>query len=260
LSNLSLSGLRLNYRPNSKEGFDNMTDNSHEHSVLSFFTEIGVRQQNDHFVLSQGDHASDFVDKRVINQFPLYVTKVARLMHELCPLAQLDPNTNNLRHPIDTVVGLADGAITLSFALAFLLGPPVNHTWASKVKKIVKIDHPTLVTSKRSVQFEINPANLQLIDGKRILIVEDVLTTGESLAKAASLIADHGGLIVGAVTIWNRNQVTAENCGVPLLNSLLNIRLPSWPAANCHLCQQGVPINTRLGHGANFLERQAAKR
>ena len=53
--------------------------------------------------------------------------------------------------------------------------------------------------------------------------------------------------------------MTAEDVGgVPRLEVLMEISLESYNEAECPLCEQGVPINIDVGHGAKFLEAQAS--
>jgi orotate phosphoribosyltransferase len=59
--------------------------------------------------------------------------------------------------------------------------------------------------------------------------------------------------VVGAAAYITRGNVDAAGIGVGELRTLLELRIPSWPAASCTLCAQGVPVNTRYAHGAEFV-------
>ncbi|MBM4396296.1 MAG: orotate phosphoribosyltransferase [Deltaproteobacteria bacterium] len=93
--------------------------------------------------------------------------------------------------------------------------------------------------------------------GRRVLVVEDVLTTGGSLRDAVAAVRAAGGEVVGAAALVNRGGVTAEQVGAPVLHSLATIDLDSWDEAACPLCRDGVPVETRVGKGAEFLRRRA---
>ncbi len=98
-----------------------------------------------------------------------------------------------------------------------------------------------------------------LIAGKRVLVVEDVLTTGGSARQVVDAVRDTGGQVIGLGALCNRGGLTAAVLDVPAFVALIVEPLESWAAAECPLCQAGVPINTRVGKGAAFLARQSTK-
>ncbi|MFP4437636.1 MAG: phosphoribosyltransferase family protein [Chloroflexaceae bacterium] len=97
----------------------------------------------------------------------------------------------------------------------------------------------------------------ELIAGKRVLVVEDVLTTGGSARQVVDAVRDAGGQVVGLGALCNRGGLTAAALDVPAFVALVTVPLESWDAAECPLCRAGVPINTRVGKGAAFLARQS---
>ncbi|MBU1015273.1 phosphoribosyltransferase [Patescibacteria group bacterium] len=97
-----------------------------------------------------------------------------------------------------------------------------------------------------------------LIPGKRVLVVEDVLTTGGSAKKVVDAVRALRGDVVGVCVLSNRGGVTTEQLGnVPWLSSLTTIPMDSWGAEECPLCRDGVPVNIQVGKGAEFLAQQA---
>ena len=98
----------------------------------------------------------------------------------------------------------------------------------------------------------------RLLRGRRVLVVEDILTTGGSLKKVIDLVREHEGNVVGAAAICNRGGITPEDVGnPPILFSLAKVELESWAEDECELCKRGVPVNTTVGKGAEFLRRRA---
>ncbi len=87
------------------------------------------------------------------------------------------------------------------------------------------------------------------IPGRRVLVVEDILTTGGSARKVVDAVRAAGGEVVGLGALCNRGGITAETLGVPELYALTALPLGSWDAADCPLCRAGVPINTKVGKG-----------
>jgi orotate phosphoribosyltransferase len=74
--------------------------------------------------------------------------------------------------------------------------------------------------------------------GARIVIVEDVFTTGKSTLETAAVISACGGIVEGAMSVINRMGSRA----LPFPSvSLLKLDLAAVPAAECPLCRAGVP-------------------
>ncbi len=108
--------------------------------------------------------------------------------------------------------------------------------------------HP-VYAERPTGKFEIRPPFLQYVHGKKILVVEDTLTTGGSLTQTIVAVREAGGSVVGAGAIWNRGEVTESMLDVPILRSLLNEKAESWDSPDCPLCKQGIPISEDYGHG-----------
>lgn len=87
----------------------------------------------------------------------------------------------------------------------------------------------------------------ELIEGKKVAIIDDVITTGKTTQKLIDLARRAGGEIVSIGNMWNRGNFQLFG-NIPLL-SLITEKLESWPADNCPLCQQHVPISKKYGHG-----------
>ena len=218
-----------------------MTKELSGETALDLLNKYQAFLKEDHFVLASGQHSREYVNKRALTQAPSALHKIAQLMSMYAT-----PHKESCQ----LVIGPADGAITLSFALALCLSQEqernVQHTFAAKQRYV----DPSGFTDR----FAFNNADSELITGKRIVLVEDILTTGESLKKVVDLVKAQGGIPIGACAIWNRNAVTAEHLGVPVLHSLIEVQLESWPPDKCPLCINKVPINTIYGKGKEYLQ------
>ena len=94
----------------------------------------------------------------------------------------------------------------------------------------------------------------ELIKSKRILIVEDNVSTGGSILKIVKAVKGAGGEIVGVCAMVNKNsKINSDTLGVPF-ESLGEFFIPTYSPENCPLCKAGIPINTKVGHGKKFLE------
>ncbi|MBI1909156.1 MAG: phosphoribosyltransferase [Deltaproteobacteria bacterium] len=97
----------------------------------------------------------------------------------------------------------------------------------------------------------------KLIQGKKVLVVEDVLNTGGSVKKVVEATRAVGGDIIGVGALCNRGGVKPSDIGnVPELFTLVNLKLEAWDEPFCPLCAQKVPINTDIGKGREFLARK----
>jgi orotate phosphoribosyltransferase len=95
-----------------------------------------------------------------------------------------------------------------------------------------------------------------LVSGRRVLVVDDVVDTGQSLKQTLTAVQQAGGKVVGAAAFVNRGNVDAKGIGVEQFVYLLEEKIPCWPAAECKLCREGVRVNTRYAHGQEFVDSQ----
>lgn len=149
-------------------------------------------------------------------------------------------------HGVEAVVGPAEGSVTfagfVALALSGIDGHEVLGLWASK----------------KDEEFALRATFQKMVAGKRIMVVEDILTTGKSAKRVVDATRAAGGDVKMVAALCNRGGVTAEMLGVKWLYPILDFPAESYAPEECPLCAEGVPINTDLGHGKTFLEKQAA--
>jgi orotate phosphoribosyltransferase len=78
--------------------------------------------------------------------------------------------------------------------------------------------------------------------GERVVVVEDVFTTGASTREAAAAIESAGARVAAVGSIVDRGLPPGA-FAVPS-RSLLSLSIPSWPQTECPLCRAGVPIDS----------------
>jgi orotate phosphoribosyltransferase len=93
----------------------------------------------------------------------------------------------------------------------------------------------------------------KLVDGRNVLVVDDVINTGFSIRGIIDAARGDGGTVDVAASVCNRGELTPAQVHVEKLVNLTDITLDSWPREDCPLCRDGVPINTRYAHGADFV-------
>jgi len=107
-------------------------------------------------------------------------------------------------------------------------------------------------------EFVIKRGYDKLVSGKRVLVVEDVLTTGGSAKKVVDVVRQIGGEVIALGVLCNRGGITPQDVSdVPELFALVNVSLDAWDEAECPLCAQNVPINTDVGKGREYLAKKA---
>jgi len=161
-----------------------------------------------HFLLSSGRHSNRYCQCAKLLQYPDRAAKVLSVVVE-----KLKDT------PVDIVVGPAMGGIIVAYELGRQLGVPAIFTEREEGK----------MTLRRG--FEVQ-------SGQRILITEDVVTTGKSSLETIDALKPFGVEIVGIACIANRSK---EDIGYPVFDAI-KLDIESWESENCPLCKQGTPV------------------
>jgi len=206
--------------------------------MVDTMVKVGALITGSHIVYTSGRHGDSYVNKDAIYPHTAAVS-------ELC---ESFANHFAPSKP-DVVVAPAIGGVILSqwtaHHLSRILGKEVLSLYAEKLPE--------------ADGFTIRRGYDKLLPNKKVLIVEDVITTGGSVRKVVDIVAALKSQIVGIAALCNRGGLRAESfTGVPELYSLAQIDLSSWTEGECPLCQKNVPINTDVGKGREFLARKNA--
>lgn len=180
-----------------------------EHEVLELLRETGALLDG-HFLLSSGLHSPRYIQCARLLQHP----KLASLA-----CTALADKARGLG-PADVVVGPALGGVLVAHELARALGVRGMFTEREEGKMVLRRG------------FEIRP-------GERVLLAEDVVTTGRSSGEVAEAVQAQGGEIVGVACIVDRRE-EKTTLAFPLV-TLVRLHIETYPAKDCPLCHQGVP-------------------
>jgi orotate phosphoribosyltransferase len=199
---------------------------------LDLLERSGAVCRGGHFVYQSGRHGPDYVNKDAIYLRP---ATVSRLCGELADRFEAD-------RP-GVVAGPAIGGVILAQWTTFHLDDfrgeyPVRAVYAEPAP---------------GGGFEFRRGYGSVVAGAAVLLVEDVLTTGESARAVVRAVVAAGGRPIGLACLCNRGGVTAADLGVPDLFGLVELPLESYPADDCPLCRSGVPVNAEVGRGRQFL-------
>lgn len=206
-----------------------------EDRVREIFTQTRAIITGSHVVYTSGKHGTDYVNKDAIYPY-------TEETDELCQaIAERSQDAN-----VEVVIAPAVGGIILSQGVARHLtkmtGRKVFAIYAEKA------DKGDAMVAKRGYD--------QFIPGKRVLVVDDVLTTGGSAKKIVELVKDLKGIIVGVHVLCNRGNVQPSDVGGVPIDALINVQMAMYEPAECPLCANGVPINTEVGKGREFLAQK----
>jgi orotate phosphoribosyltransferase len=212
--------------------------------VLELFDRLKVIIRNDHFIYTSEVDGIEMHGPTYVNKDGLYpyTTETSALCRELTNRSLYHLGGRN----IDCVVGPEKGGIILSqwvgYFLTQMTGKIVLSVFAEKTKD-----------AAGNMFFVFNRGYGDLVKDKNVLIVEDVVHTGESVKKVVDLVRQHGGNVRGVGSLCNRGGKAAAHIGVPYLFSLLDMAMESWMRNICLLCADNVPINTKFGKGKEYI-------
>jgi orotate phosphoribosyltransferase len=178
--------------------------------VMKKFEQAGAIQKG-HFKLTSGVHSDTYIQCAQVMQHPEF-------MHNLC--SELGKKFRG--DDIDVIVGPAIGGIIMAHVMARVLGP-----W---VRAIFTERENSKMTLRRS--FEIN-------QGEKVLVVEDVTTTGSSVREVMDIVKSRQGKVVGVGVLIDRSGGKV-NFGVKT-EKLLTVDIKTYLPEECPLCKKGIP-------------------
>ncbi|MEE8598115.1 MAG: orotate phosphoribosyltransferase [Dehalococcoidales bacterium] len=165
---------------------------------------------NGHFLLASGLHSPVYWEKFQVLQYPNYTESLCRMIA-----------THFQKQGVQVVAGPTTGGIILAYEVARQLG--IRGIFAEKEGNIRAF--------RRG--FSIN-------SGERVLIVDDILTTGSSIVEVMAAVTRQGGIVIGIGVLVDRSEQGIE-FGVPLFSCLRSITLAYTPS-DCPLCAARIPL------------------
>ncbi|HXR26517.1 MAG TPA: orotate phosphoribosyltransferase [Candidatus Baltobacteraceae bacterium] len=203
--------------------------------VEALFRTSGALREG-HFLLKSGRHGTSYLEKFQVLQHPAAVS-------ELCAMVAAVVTDGTGRPTVDVVVGPTTGGVILAFETARQLGLP--GFFAEEVRD-----------ASGSVRRAFR-RGFRLEAGQRVLLVDDILTTGGSLLAMLPPIESSGAELVTAVVLVDRAggsttvTSTASGRSYPVA-ALWVLDLPTYPpgAATCPACATGLALETPGSSGA----------
>ncbi|MDR0968344.1 MAG: orotate phosphoribosyltransferase [Holosporaceae bacterium] len=180
--------------------------------VTKLLEETGAIMRG-HFLLTSGLHSPTYVEKFRLLEHPEYTERLCK------ELAESFANDD---------VQLTVGPMTGGILLAHEVGK------ALKTKAIFTERENGKMTLRR---------DFEIPQGARVLVVEDIVTTGGSVKEVLDVVVEKGGVPVGVGILVNRSGGRA-NFGVKTV-SLLQLEIPTYKPEDCPLCKNGEPFTKR---------------
>jgi len=179
--------------------------------IVQLFHDTGALLEG-HFRLTSGLHSPKYFQCAKVLQFPRYTELLCR---------QIAERFKDER--VDVVISPALGGIIVGQEVARQLH--ARSIFAERCEGVLQL--------RRG--FEIRP-------GERVLVCEDVVTTGGSIGEVIEIVQQSNGLVIGAACIVDRSGGTVRGPGGKGLFSLLTINVVVYKPEECPLCRQKIPL------------------
>lgn len=180
-----------------------------DQSVLKLFQDTQALLQG-HFLLTSGRHSAQYFQCAKVLQYPAYTTRLCEIIAEKFKTIEFD-----------TVIAPAMGGIIVGQEVARLL---------NKRSIFAEREDKKLVLRRG---FSLSP-------GERVLVCEDVVTTGGSVFETMEIVTSSEATIVGVGYIVDRSNGTVD-FGVPSV-STLQLSVVSFMPDECPMCKEGSPL------------------
>jgi orotate phosphoribosyltransferase len=185
-----------------------------EGEVLDIFKECGAWLTG-HFELASGLHSAEYLEKFRILEHPNHVETLCREIAE------------RVRHKnADVVMGPTTGGVILAYEVAKNLGTRAVYAEKGDGGRVLR----------RGMKVNL---------GERVIIVDDIYTTGGSVKDCLKLVEEAGAEAV-AVGLLGERSGGKYDLGVEMF-PLLRVEIENYDPAECPLCKQGIPLQTPGG-------------
>lgn len=206
--------------------------------VIEILKKVGAVITDSHFVYTSGKHGEVYINKDAVYPHTKETSRIGELFAQ-----------KYQTFDIDVVAAPALGGIILSQWTA-------SHLSRLKGKEVLGV-----YTEKTADKNQILTRGYdKLVKGKKVLVIEDLTTTGGSVRKVVDSVKDAGGEIVAVCVMVNRDpdNVTTEVVGGPF-SALGVLKAKAYDESDCPLCKSRVPININVGHGKKYIAQKMSK-
>lgn len=192
---------------------DNPTVDDSIKSVLKLMIQYGVVREG-HFKLTSGRHSGTYINKDALWLYPNLINFVINTFIKLI-------EKSGFLERCDVITGpaLAGSIFAAPISLHFKL--------------------PFVYPEKKDDNMVFRRGFNTFLQNKNVIIIEDIITTGNSLLKTANAIEENGGTVVGSFVFWNRTDITFTDFPT---HNIIEIPVTSYDPNNCELCKKNEPL------------------
>jgi len=196
---------------------------------LEILKRTGAYHANDHILLPSGQHTTEYIEKTLVTTEPSFIEGLGAVIAK-----------HFAQWPTDVVLSTGPGALILSHCVAR----------AHPSRPVVVYGAKGTSGGRRRVTLPVEFRRL-VRPGTKVLLVEDLVSSGTTLTLLLNLVERLGGHVVGVGCLWRRTSVELAGRSV---FSLVSRDFPTYPAESCPLCTKGVPLNQE------FVRRRQTRR
>lgn len=192
----------------------------HEQEVLAHYEHAGALL-NGHFILSSGRHSPRYLQSAKVLMHPRLAGELAVRLAGLVE-----------KSAVDIVASPALGGLIIGHEVARALDKPFIFTERQNGKMCLR-------------------RGFSLSRDARVLVVEDVVTTGGSVRECIEVLRVHGGHPVAVLALVDRAPAMSDRFDIPF-SALMQLDVPTFAPDECPLCQAGVlpPVKPGSRSGA----------
>jgi len=179
--------------------------------VYQIFNESGAVLYG-HFLLTSGLHSDVYWEKMRVVQHP-------KTCEHLCKII--------VKHYKDLEVDFVAGPTTAGIILAYEIAK--------------KLNKPCLFAEKVGEERQFK-RGLELSKGQKVLIIDDILTTGKSVNEVITAVEKAGAIVIAIAVLVDRSEKGLKFNNIPVF-SCLRAPAVAYKPDDCPMCKQGVPLS-----------------
>src|SRR5471032_511744 len=180
-----------------------------------------------HFDFGNGYHGRVYLNPHQLFRYPSTIWRFAQDLLDVLPASLLDET--------EVVAGPATGGSLLAHTIAGLLDS------RRPIGAAPTLFAPFMVDAYRGPG--LSRFYRQQIAGKKILIVDDVRNTGETLARCAAIARAAGGIVIATAEIYDRMEAVTDASATNFALAEYKAQ-ENYSADHCPLCKSGIPVTT----------------
>ena len=215
----------------------------YQNKTRRILKDVGAFVDGGHFVYNSGHHGDFYINKDALYVYPKKLDDICVMLTAVA--------VEQFNDDFDVVLAPAIAGIILGQNVAYniSLERSRNIFFAYADKHLSNEQYRTI---RRGYG--------QVVKNKKVLLVDDIVSTGSTLVSMAQAVMQLGGEVVGAAVICDRGHVRNLKCSIDSSKDIFNIPiaplveldLQTFKADNCPLCRAGRPIDMELGEGGSI--------